>query len=165
MVAVTDKVAKQINCSFVEDRTPVLCKTGPVSKEKAYGTPFLKISKRGATALGKLDFAINEAEGTFQRTIDLAPKQDWKPVAELVLTALYTAYGMRDPKAGLSLVADQDSLPNFSAVTACPGEYNSGPVPVVTHRCRSLTAAHHVHTVVHSVWSVWPSPVAMTALR
>ena len=123
MVAVTDKVAKQINCSFVEDRTPLLCKTGPVSKEKAYGTPFLKISKRGATALGKLDFAMNEAEGTFQRTIDLAPKQDWKPVAELVLTALYTAYGMRDPKAGLSLVADQVSLPNFSAVTACPGEY------------------------------------------
>ena len=40
MVAVTDKVAKQINCSFVEDRTQLLCKTGPVSKEKPpHGDP------------------------------------------------------------------------------------------------------------------------------
>ena len=125
MIAVTDKIAKNLSCTFVNDRQHLLCSTAPISKEKAEGAPFYKISKRGGTALGKVDFTMNETEGKFQRTIDLAPKQDLKPIAELMLSALYSAYGMRDPDAGLSLVADRDSLSDLDGVTACPGEYKT----------------------------------------
>ena len=125
IVAVTDKFAKNLTCAFVDNRQHLSCETAPISKEKAEGAPFYKISQRGGAALGKLDFAMNDVEGTFQRTIDLASHQDLKPIAQLMLSALYAAYGMRDPDAGLSLVADHDSLSNFDGVTACPGEYKT----------------------------------------
>jgi hypothetical protein len=122
-IALTGKVAKQVGCEFVEGRTRLLCETSPVSKDKAGDAPFYAISKRGSTALAKLGFAMNEANGTYQRSVSLEPAGDMRPDAELMLSALYGAYGMRSPEAGISLIAAEGSLTDLHAIAACPGKH------------------------------------------
>ena len=122
-VAVTGKVAKQIECRFEDGRTHLLCETAPISKDKAGDGSFYPISKRGGAALARLGFAMNEAAGTFQRSVSFEPTGEVRSVAELMLSALYGAYGMRDPDAGLSLIAAEESLTDLHAITACPGKH------------------------------------------
>jgi hypothetical protein len=122
-VAVTSKVAKQIECRFEDGRTRLLCQTAPISKDKAGDGSFYPISKRGSAALAKLGFAMGEADGTFQRSVDFEPTGEVRSVAELMLSALYGAYGMRDPETGLSLIAAEDSLTDLHAIAACPGKH------------------------------------------
>src|SRR5260221_8699203 len=122
-VAVTSKIAKQIECRFEDGRTRLLCATSPVSKDKAGDGSFYPISKRGSAALAKLGFAMNEADGTFQSSVSFEPTAETHSVAELMLSALYAAYGMRDPETGISLIAAEDSLTDLHSIAACPGKH------------------------------------------
>ena len=51
--------------------------------------------RRGVAALARLGFSTDDSEGNYQRLIPLDGSDDFAGVADVILTALYEAYGAR----------------------------------------------------------------------
>lgn len=100
-----------VQCIFLDNDTRMLCE----ASSGYYATPEVQdravfLRPESVAALARLGFATDDSQGNFQLMIDLNGEPDLDAIAEIVLTALYEAYGARlgDPLDWKSPLADFD---------------------------------------------------------
>lgn len=87
-----------VQCLFIEDDMRMLCEVASGFYLTKEGESRIKlVSPRGFSALERLGFSGNDAEGNFQTFVDTATDADFPAVADLMLTALYRGYEKRRP--------------------------------------------------------------------
>ena len=96
ILAIKEGPRGYVQCLFVENDTRLLCEAESGFYEPKAGEPRrFRVRPEGVAALARLGFSTDDSKGNYQRLIPLDGSDDFAGVADVILTALYEAYGAR----------------------------------------------------------------------
>jgi hypothetical protein len=85
-----------VQCLFMDDDRQMLCEASSGFYAQLPGEPRrFRVTPQGLGALARLGFSTDDSRGNYQRLIGLSSTADFPLVADLILSALYQAYGAR----------------------------------------------------------------------
>ena len=87
-----------VQCLFLDNDTRVLCEASSGFYATLAGeTRLYRPSPTARAALKKLGFSMDDSDGNYQRMLVICGDGDLKTVADLMLSALYVGYAVREP--------------------------------------------------------------------
>jgi hypothetical protein len=96
ILAIKEGPRGYVQCLFVENDSRLLCEAESGFYAQAVGQPrAFRVTPEGIAALARLGFSTDDSEGNYQRLIPLNGADAFAEVADVVLTALFEAYGAR----------------------------------------------------------------------
>jgi hypothetical protein len=122
ILSVEDKPsANYVQCIFEDDHdSRMYCEAASGFYERAPGAPpSTFVPPRAREALGTLGFSTDDSKGNFALETDVAGIADYGRVADLMLEALYSAYGAR-ARSVIEVHAPLLDQPEILRPLACP---------------------------------------------
>jgi len=96
ILAIKEGPRGSVQCLFVENDARLLCEAESGFYAQKAGEPRqFRVSPEGIAVLARLGFSTDDSEGNYQRLIPLDGGGDFSAIADVILTALYEAYGAR----------------------------------------------------------------------
>jgi hypothetical protein len=96
ILAIKEGPRGYVQCLFVENDARLLCEAESGFYAQKDGEPRrFRVRSEGIAALAQLGFSTDDSEGNYQRLIPLDGSDDFAEIADVILTALYEAYGAR----------------------------------------------------------------------
>ena len=100
VVALRDRPMNSVQCIFQPFDTEMLCE----ASSGAYGSPAFELDAQSQAALRALHYVQEDPRKNFSRTIFLGDPPNLGIAADLMLAALYDAYGA-EPDSAISITA------------------------------------------------------------
>lgn len=100
VVALRDRPMHYVQCIFQPFDTVMLCE----ASSGAYGKTGFRLQAQSQAALRALQYAQADGEANFSRTVSLGDPPDVGIAADLMLAALYDAYGA-EPDSAIEITA------------------------------------------------------------
>jgi hypothetical protein len=93
-----DRPEHYVQCLFIDGDKRMMCEAASGFYRTKPGEERVKlVSPQGLSALNRLGFSGDDAEGNFQAFARTATRADFPAVADLLLTALYRGFEKRQP--------------------------------------------------------------------
>jgi len=87
---------RYVQCLFFDADRQIMCEASSGFYAQPDGEPRrFRVAERGIAALGRLGFSTDDSEGNYQRQFEIVGRDDFPGIADLLLSALYLAYGAR----------------------------------------------------------------------
>jgi hypothetical protein len=105
ILAMVHHPARYVQCLFDEAGTAMLCEASSGYYTEGNGKSRLfRASPEAVAELAWLGFSTDDSQGNFQRKVAAKSPEDLEAVANLLLTAIYRAYGAR-PSSAMQIIA------------------------------------------------------------